>query len=257
MYSDSSLATFYRNVLTAALDTPEDFVTVVIREIRSLVKINGLLLVVEPDTPESAFGSRVETLEHLRVEHEELGETEMTSITGTIDKTEGKDILAEMVGKATTSLHRALFKKHGRDVELHTRWLTYDLHPRIALCIFRTEPPDEDFNEEDRLIIARMEPHLLTCIRTYSELTRVRRASFDFFAERCYEVASTIGLTLAEFRVLRMMVDGASNKEISQELGISLATVKTHISHILQKAGCRNRTGLIGRYFSSKTVVTP
>jgi len=51
-------------------------------------------------------------------------------------------------------------------------------------------------------------------------------------------------LTAAELAVLREMTDGAPNQEIAERLGISVGTVKTHISKMLLKTGCPNRTAL-------------
>jgi DNA-binding NarL/FixJ family response regulator len=41
--------------------------------------------------------------------------------------------------------------------------------------------------------------------------------------------------------VFRLIASGLSNPEIAQELYISEATVKTHITHILQKLNLRDR----------------
>ena len=48
-------------------------------------------------------------------------------------------------------------------------------------------------------------------------------------------------LTEREFDVFRLIARGLSNAEIGQQLYISDATVKTHITHILQKLNLRDR----------------
>jgi DNA-binding NarL/FixJ family response regulator len=48
-------------------------------------------------------------------------------------------------------------------------------------------------------------------------------------------------LTTREQEVFRLIADGLSNPEIAQELYITDATVKTHVTHILQKLGLRDR----------------
>ena len=48
-------------------------------------------------------------------------------------------------------------------------------------------------------------------------------------------------LSERERDVFRLMVDGRSNAEIAKELYISEATVKTHVTHVLQKLKVRDR----------------
>ncbi len=49
-------------------------------------------------------------------------------------------------------------------------------------------------------------------------------------------------LTKRESTVLEMLVQGLSNKEIAQDLSISLATVKLHVSNLFEKMGVEDRT---------------
>lgn len=49
-------------------------------------------------------------------------------------------------------------------------------------------------------------------------------------------------LTTRELDVLKLIVDGKSNAEISGELAITLNTVKTHIKHIFEKLSATDRT---------------
>lgn len=53
--------------------------------------------------------------------------------------------------------------------------------------------------------------------------------------------ATTEPLTPRETEILQLMARGLSNQEISQELFVSMPTVKTHITHILRKTNSRDR----------------
>lgn len=56
--------------------------------------------------------------------------------------------------------------------------------------------------------------------------------------------ASSSEITERELEVLRELMTGDSNQEISDRLGISMSTLKTHIQHLQDKTGFRNRTEL-------------
>jgi len=51
-----------------------------------------------------------------------------------------------------------------------------------------------------------------------------------------------LDLSPREREVLSLMVRGESNKEIANELGITEATVKCHVSVILQRLSVNDRT---------------
>ena len=51
-------------------------------------------------------------------------------------------------------------------------------------------------------------------------------------------------LSARELEVARLVADGLSNPAIAAALFVSVATVKTHVSHILAKLGLDSRTQL-------------
>ena len=57
----------------------------------------------------------------------------------------------------------------------------------------------------------------------------------------CTPAASHSDLTEREREILGLLADGRSNKEIARELGISDATVKVHIKHLLRKLNMKSR----------------
>ncbi len=69
------------------------------------------------------------------------------------------------------------------------------------------------------------------------------------FAEYIFHVLNSLpisdelirSLTERERQILILVAKGMSNKEIARYLGVSLQTVKTHVSHILQKLKVRSR----------------
>lgn len=49
-------------------------------------------------------------------------------------------------------------------------------------------------------------------------------------------------LTPREITILQLLVEGSSNKEMSEQLSISLPTVKLHVSNMMQKLNVNDRT---------------
>jgi DNA-binding NarL/FixJ family response regulator len=50
------------------------------------------------------------------------------------------------------------------------------------------------------------------------------------------------GLSVQETRVLELLSRGLTNQQIADELGLGIATVKTHVYHAMRKLRVRNRT---------------
>ena len=56
--------------------------------------------------------------------------------------------------------------------------------------------------------------------------------------------ANSSDFTSAELKVLRELTTGATDQEIADKFSLSVATVRTHIRHMLAKTGYRNRVEL-------------
>lgn len=61
-------------------------------------------------------------------------------------------------------------------------------------------------------------------------------------------------LTPREREILELMATGKTNKQIAEDLTLSLGTVRFHISNILSKMGVNNRTEAVILAFQSKIV---
>jgi LuxR family transcriptional regulator, maltose regulon positive regulatory protein len=54
-------------------------------------------------------------------------------------------------------------------------------------------------------------------------------------------------LTDRELEVLGLLATGTSNRDIADDLVVTVETVKKHVSHILDKLGAANRTQAVAR----------
>jgi DNA-binding CsgD family transcriptional regulator len=87
-----------------------------------------------------------------------------------------------------------------------------------------------DFSERDRLIIQLLRPHL-----------------WEIYFDGSRRRLSRPHLTNREWDVLRLVHAGLSNAEIARQLFISVATVRKHMEHIMQRTGAGNRMAAAAR----------
>jgi DNA-binding NarL/FixJ family response regulator len=82
-----------------------------------------------------------------------------------------------------------------------------------------------------------------------SEIARLVVRSFQSAATNS---ARAEGLSTREAEILALIAEGLSNKEIGVRLGISHATVRTHLMHIFKKLHVRCRTEAAAKYFRNQ-----
>ncbi len=117
--------------------------------------------------------------------------------------------------------------------------------PHARVIVLTTFDGDEDIY---RALQAGARAYLLKGMEL-DELVKTIRAVHDGklhipgpVAEKLAERVSGQELTARELSVLERIVAGRANKEISSDLFISEATVKTHINSLLGKLGVADRT---------------
>jgi DNA-binding NarL/FixJ family response regulator len=163
----------------------------------------------------------------------------------------------EVVGEAADGVEAiAQYRKHQPDITL------IDLRlPRLsgveAIQRIRMESPQSRFivlttydGDEDiyRALKAGAKAYLLKGMTTDELITAIRAVHAgkshipQAIAEKLAERMGVEELTPREMDVLEQIVSGKSNKEIADELGVTEATVKTHINSLLGKLGVTDRT---------------
>jgi DNA-binding CsgD family transcriptional regulator len=95
----------------------------------------------------------------------------------------------------------------------------------------------------------------------------LREGALTFGAGTAAEAAATpqllarFGVTEREAEVLALLVRGRTYREMADSLCLSLATIKTHVSHLYEKTGTRNKVELLnitaGRIGHSADPVPP
>jgi DNA-binding NarL/FixJ family response regulator len=137
-----------------------------------------------------------------------------------------------------------------------TRQLLRDGPPRVRVLILTTFDLDEYIYQALRagasgfLLKDAPRAHLISGVRAVAAgesllaPTITRRLIEEYVRRRPtgHDLPPPVaGLSERERAVLRLVARGLSNAEIGRELFVSEATVKTHVSHLLQKLNLRDR----------------
>lgn len=75
---------------------------------------------------------------------------------------------------------------------------------------------------------------------------------FPFLDVRELQSDPILQLSRKERTMLEALSKGLTNRELSKELGITVNTVKFHLSNLYEKLGVKNRSAAIAFYYSSR-----
>lgn len=73
-----------------------------------------------------------------------------------------------------------------------------------------------------------------------------------FLARRAASASPGETFSRRELDVVSRLVKGLTNGEIATELGLSIETVRKHVSRALEKTGSKTRTGLVGSFLQDQ-----
>ncbi len=157
----------------------------------------------------------------------------------------------DLPGNSSLSLPEPFMLELGRKyIDAAEKWLSLGLPYNAALSLMQV---DDDLAEnalpKAYKILETMDAKVgLSLIRTrakkiglLSKLPRTRRGPYKTIRQH------PVGLTNKEQEILRFIIEGASNREISIKLSRSQRTVENHVSSILNKLNVQNRLGAMLR----------
>ena len=106
----------------------------------------------------------------------------------------------------------------------------------VMALVPKADAPDRLVNACDQVMAGRvlLSPELLTTVERARARQRSRLASTT--------VPSVSDLTPQETRVLGLVAQGRTNREIAEELGLAEKTIRNYVSNMLRKMGMKNRT---------------
>jgi DNA-binding CsgD family transcriptional regulator len=134
-----------------------------------------------------------------------------------------------------------------------------DIHYTIQLSIARDGvflgiislyrgKSEYDFSKRDLFILDQLKDHLayrLERDRSYKQAAQSRSVQGIDQLSKADELLLNKGFTKREIEIYQLLIQGFSNKEMSDKLFISLHTVKKHLKNIYKKMGMKNRLEII------------
>ncbi len=159
-----------------------------------------------------------EALDKIRVEHPDIAVLDLS-----MPKRDGLDVL-------TQALHRSSA----------TRFVILTLHDDIHLV-----ERAFDLGASAYLLKEDAEDELLKCLSTIHAGQRYLSHSIAINPRSHHGIEQSPNLTPAEQRIVRLVGEYKTSREIAELLNISVRTVQNHRSHITEKLGLHGRHALL------------
>lgn len=100
---------------------------------------------------------------------------------------------------------------------------------------------------------AELRAALLDVLRGGAPMSsEIARRVIESFRKPAKAREESVGLTAREEEVLVMLSRGYSNKEIADQLHLSVDTVRSHLKHIYEKMHVRSRTEAVARFLAAR-----
>ncbi len=184
----------------------------------------------------------------------ELGDDQL----GHLDLEHQRNMLMVVEGKGFVAGTVAAFFLLKEDVELSTGYIEAYKESRTyfyeILEELKTAHPfyADRLSKELAVIDLQLNGDELNQVKSENKILRIVAVGLLllvvvllYWMKKIKKVAPVIELTKQEVRIQKLILDGLSNKEIAEELFISLSTVKTHINTLYKKRGVTSRKELV------------
>ena len=106
-----------------------------------------------------------------------------------------------------------------------------------------------DFTDRQLELLSTIAPYIATRLGVLLEEEN-ERIEIDAFDKQKWR--ALYGLTTRELEVLSLIIKGNKDEHIVEDLFISPATLKKHLSNIYHKVGVNDRSGLFRKYIENK-----
>ncbi len=150
---------------------------------------------------------------------------------------------------SNSALYKEIYKPQKLYYALQATFVHNDI--KLGMIGLYRKKEDGDFTEKEMFFLELLKAHIE--LKLYRLVTRYRGFKVDPTAPG-FSVPKALlndySLTRKEEEIINMMLNGADDPVIMEELCITKSTLEKHIHNIYKKTGVRNRIGLFGIFRS-------